>query len=424
MEIKVKKERGPLEKTFLFGILVYLALQGLYPSLERRFFWGELCVLASSVVVLRHVVQHKIQKQILVLVFVWLFIFPLYAVWITLNFWAEEYIFLYMIRGLSLYFYSVFFFIGYKYCDDFLDILSRFWPLALIPFCLLLISGGGIGSSVLICFFFLGISKRIQTLPGFVCGYAVIFLLLFFRCHGGSGVLSALVFVATPLFLRVIHLLQAFRPPFLIKWGLRLLVCAAFGAVLLGSFRFMDFISTLVGAGRSIEAFESMDLIAGADLNVYWRLVLWGYLIGRFWIWPFGIGIGTPLFGNELVNFMNLAMTPDESYVLGAHNSFITCLIRLGLVFVLYFFCVVQRFTKLVSSYVSQMQNKSLWTTTNSRLILVSLSTFAVALVQTNFNVVLETPLYAAFFWFPFGVAVRLVGDRLGDMENKKEVLV
>ena len=44
-------------------------------------------------------------------------------------------------------------------------------------------------------------------------------------------------------------------------------------------------------------------------------------------------------------------------------------------------------------------------------MVFGSIVAFIVVVIQAMFNVVIETPLYAALFWFSFGLMTRLVGD-------------
>ena len=115
------------EKILIFGTLVYMVLQAWFPFLERGFFWGELLILFSLFFILKQEFSHPIQKQLIISIFAWCVLISLYALWITFNFWEEEYRFFYILRGLTLFYYAVFFFIAYKYCYRLIALGTRYW---------------------------------------------------------------------------------------------------------------------------------------------------------------------------------------------------------------------------------------------------------------------------------------------------------
>lgn len=422
MDDTLTKINDRYQKIIVATLLFYLVFQAFFSFLERRFFWGELLIGFCFISILTCEYRHRIQKQILIAIYVWIFLLPVYAIWISVNHWPEDLKWYYLFRHLSAFYYAFFFLLAYKYCYPLISMGSRYWYL-LVPFIgFFALDMSGISTTVVITIIFMFCTSHLSSKKSFIISLIFLFLVIFFRGHGAAGILSALAFAGTPLLLFVAKSLRLPTTSFLLKWISRILVLSVVFVLFLGALKFMDFIYDLIGLNLTIDSFETMDVPFGSDANTYWRLILWSYLLERFWQFPYGIGIGTPLFGDELVHFMNLAINPDEAYVLGAHNFFITSLVRLGVVFAFYFAFVAQRFFTLITGYLQSLSGPIL-ATQESRLAVASLAAFGVALVQASVNVVLWSPLFAAYFWTTFGFAVRILGDHLADRQADKQVV-
>lgn len=141
----------------------------------------------------------------------------------------------------------------------------------------------------------------------------------------------------------------------------------------------------------------------GGDNNSTWRLMLWLYLLKeQFLNNPFfGLGFGTKLFDLDIIP--SFITTDDGSrfteYTLGTHNSFFYTAIRMGGIgFVLLILAIIKIYSVAVQAYeyASNAETKNIIFS----LILANLMFVNSAL----FNVVLESPLYAANFWFTLGL--------------------
>lgn len=400
-----------LQKIIVTTVLFYFVFQAFFSFLEKWFFWGELLIGLSCIPLLNCEYRHKIQKHLIIAIYIWIFLLPVYAIWISVNYWGEDLKWYYLLRHLSAFYYAFFFLLTYKYCYPLIAMGSRYWYL-LVPFIgLFSMDRSGISTTTAIAIIFMFCTSRLSSKKLFLISFILLFLVIFFRGYGAAGLLSSLVFAGIPILLFVAKSLRLPTTSFLLKWLTRIVILSVVFVLFLGALKLMDFVYKLIGVELNLDSFATMDIPFASDLNTYWRIVLWSYLLEKFWQFPYGIGIGTPLFGDELVNFMNLAIKTDEAYMLGGHNFFITSLVRLGIVFAFYFTFVVQRFFTLIIGYLQSLSG-SLFATRESRLAVASLAAFGIALAQASVNVVLWSPMHAAYFWATFGFVVRIVGDQ------------
>jgi O-antigen ligase len=136
------------------------------------------------------------------------------------------------------------------------------------------------------------------------------------------------------------------------------------------------------------------------DVNVIWRLLFWAKMIGGtdLFSFIFGVGIGTPLFDvSDPSNQFIVKSDPtalNRPYTLGLHNSYLTILVRMGLIgFILSVEIVIITLKKVVNTSVLVFNNHVLIV---FYLVIISL-----------FNVVIETPLFAGIYWGLLGIAYK-----------------
>ncbi len=140
------------------------------------------------------------------------------------------------------------------------------------------------------------------------------------------------------------------------------------------------------------------------DRNTDWRIFTWEYMVKELATDKYlilGHGFGTPYFSKDLENLLyskisSTAMLEsgkaDERYLSPPHNSFLTIMFSIGilpgfLIFVPYFFIVVD-----ASKTFREIPKESNY----FMLMLVGLGVWA------GFNVVLELPHSAGFFWLVY----------------------
>lgn len=152
---------------------------------------------------------------------------------------------------------------------------------------------------------------------------------------------------------------------------------------------------------------------------------MWTYILGQFWVFPQGVGFGTPLLGDDMGAFFGWGTGDFEEmqFALGAHNSFITLLGRLGVVAIVFFFLIGRPFFLCLRQFLQRTKRFSRW---DSEFCFVfgSLVVLLIAFVHAFFNMMIETPLYAAHFWFPFGLFIRLCGDYAAKHEERNQAVV
>ena len=163
--------------------------------------------------------------------------------------------------------------------------------------------------------------------------------------------------------------------------------------------------------GLTLGVLNKMSTNLYTDGGGFWRLTLWSHLYGRLLDHPWGLGLGTPLFENWLDGFVLLHLyKPGENYIQGAHNSFVTFVARLGLPALLLFSFLFFYIAKITRDAFYKIDFKP-FDTEEGRLLLAALFAFVPTLLEANFNVCLESPLYASIFWFSFGLFIRIAGD-------------
>ena len=138
------------------------------------------------------------------------------------------------------------------------------------------------------------------------------------------------------------------------------------------------------------------------DKNSDWRVLTWGYLMKELTIDYHGIlgkGFGVPYFSVALEKYLfdKISSTAiqerqrkDERYLSTPHNSFLTIFFSIGIIPGMLIFAPFR--------YIPGDLKKTLNDTPRlDSLLLLSLLGLA---VWTSFNVVLELPHSAGFFWF------------------------
>jgi len=137
------------------------------------------------------------------------------------------------------------------------------------------------------------------------------------------------------------------------------------------------------------------------DANASWRIGVWSTLIKEAFMNAFiGIGFGTPLFpeGMETKMTLRAAQDPYFMYTVGAHNSFITLLVRLGGIG-LGVMCMM--YWGLIASIRSNVQK---WYYRNDTFRFSIFLCLLAVTFQAFFQVVIETPLRSAVYWVSWGL--------------------
>ncbi|MBI4366420.1 MAG: hypothetical protein HY543_06350 [Deltaproteobacteria bacterium] len=413
--ISVRPEYAALlQRGTILLLAAYCLGQSLFPELERVLLWGEViaCALCWSILTIPYttVLERKITYGILL----WIFFLPCYGLLITALVWSDEAVSFFVLRHLALFYYALFFFGGLQYGLQVIEFLARYWILVVIGFLIQRLGFGaaGIAHSLFSGFLWIVCLAGRNTKGVFWGGIAGILLIHLWGMTAGeraTDVVILLLFLSLPL-LRFLKPVLLFRPQNrLVFAAYRVsLVCIFIGA-LVGSAYITDFRVALMSAGQPFT--NSTGTFGITDTGHWWRLFFASYLIDRFRDHPYGIGLGTPIFYGDLRDFIHFLPKAEEPYVVGAHNFILTYLVRLGVVFLGVFAWLLSSVSRLIYEVVVRMGRRAFTATPESRLVCASLLAWGIALVQSLFNVIIETPIYAGLFWFLFGLTVRFMSD-------------
>lgn len=147
--------------------------------------------------------------------------------------------------------------------------------------------------------------------------------------------------------------------------------------------------------GNVKEVYESHPLLS-IDDNTIWRLILWyRYTVERFPENILGIGFGTPLLPYVPdVQTSHHDLDEVHAHVSGAHNSFITLFLRLGLAGLVVILTICK---KVFQDFYDIKSQKHLRHYLKYYLIWFTIFTLGL------FNLSLESPLRASIFWISLG---------------------
>ena len=142
----------------------------------------------------------------------------------------------------------------------------------------------------------------------------------------------------------------------------------------------------------------NMHPVFALDVNTTMRIFMWGYLFFEVFLNNiFGIGLGTVLLPRYFVwNKMQLYIyDPHLEYTLGAHNSFLTILVRFGIIGFLPFIFL---YIKLIKDFLKVKQRK------RDSSVLYFYYAFFIITGCAMLNVVLESPMHASLYWGILGM--------------------
>ncbi|MDO8526157.1 MAG: O-antigen ligase family protein [Deltaproteobacteria bacterium] len=401
-------------------VLLYLFIQGIFPNIERFTLWGEMFVLLTFYLVYNMSLDVRSeQKQILLLIYLWAFLFPVYGLLMAVIYQPATFAFIYFLRHLVFFYYCVFFFFAFKY-GDLICLYFKKWRFYLMGFvfwCVLFEGGNAVSFSPFLGFLLICVSefKKKRDKHIFYIIFCLILVTMFVSSGQGTNKLILLSYFGFVFFQFFARFWTKWIPPKVNRIFI-IVVVISFGIFFVKYISYFNHMTTQLAAlGQNIAALELMSEENHTDLGGFWRLVLWSHLYGRFLDFPWGLGLGTPLFSNWLDGFVMLHLNkPGENYVQGAHNSFITLIARMGIpalvFFMALFYCVLRMSIKSF-----RKMNFRPFQTTRGRALSGSFLALISITISCSFNVVLESPLYAGAFWFTLGLFTRLLGDFAND---------
>lgn len=402
-----------LESYFILAFLCYIFMQAIYPNLERRYYWGELFTLCGIFFLLRLPYREEgYGKHLVFLVLIWIFFFPVYGILISKLFWNDVFDKIFLVRHAVFFYYSVFFFLAYKYSPLLVKHLDRLTVplLFIVPFITLF--WGNFGVHPIYGFLLMAVSQHFPHKNRlYHCLLFYIFFTLVLNRDGGTAKFLLLGFLSFFALNFAAPLWKKHLPPLarrLLIYFLGLSMAFLFFHALS---KFCNLTTQMALLGDSITSLDETSRSLHTDLNGLWRPILWSHLYGRFLKHPWGLGLGTPLFETWLDGFMFLHLyRPGENYVQGAHNSFITLFVRLGIPCIVLFSLLFYYSARLTLQVFSSLNFRPI-RTPEGRLLTGCFLSILFITINASFNVVMESPLNAGIFWFSFGLFARLFGD-------------
>lgn len=412
------------QKFLLLCIFFHVIVQSLFPTLERKFLWGEFFVLlASFSVLLIPLTSSNYQRHLVFLISVWFFLFPIYGLLISLLSWSQDFEFLYYVRHLSYFYYCIFFFFAFKYGAFIVYYLQKWRRLTYLIPILFLFAGAYKGSALsVIGFMLIAFSSQNEKHSySFYLGVVIaICIPIFFHASGTNKIVLA-TYVG---FFGLTYFAKFWTKSIPIV-ARRIITYTLILFAFILAVKFIDNFSHLTAhlssLGLTLGVLNDMSESMHTDGSGFWRLVLWSHLYGRFLDHPWGLGLGTPLFENWLDGFVLLHLYREgENYVQGAHNSFVTFVARLGIPALLLFSFIFFYIAKIIKEALHKI-DFNLFHTNEGRLFLSAIFVFLPPFLEANFNVTLESPILAGIFWFNFGLFTKIVGDLVSHPSTFRE---
>ncbi|RJQ28959.1 hypothetical protein C4565_02830 [Candidatus Parcubacteria bacterium] len=346
---------------------------------ERKFYINEILSFIGFLFFLSNPVIYKTKDYLYNSVILTLCIFFLYAL-LSLLFYKDLYGYL---RNLVLV-YSIFsFFLGIKFFNVLIK-MEKHDPFFLCPLIV----------TALFSFHEFYRTGYAVTLPLYLTAftkyhrwfslYLIILTMLILREIVGG---STPVFIA--LFLVLLTILNQKRKIIAL---IIFLIASTLSMIYIKPY--LDFLIK----GVSLYDVLKIDPLLMLDGNATTRLFIWGFLLHKVFLFNiFGIGLGTPFLPKEFIwdNLMMWIKDPNIEYTIGAHNSFITILVRFGIIGFVPFILL---YWNLIKDYINDRERKI-----HHRIIYLYYAFFIITGCAL-LNVVLESPIQSSLYWGTLGI--------------------
>ena len=151
----------------------------------------------------------------------------------------------------------------------------------------------------------------------------------------------------------------------------------------------------------NVQAIYNSHRLLSVDINVTWRILLWfRYIVERFPDNIIGIGFGTPML-DYIAERRSHWTGNDEihAHVSGAHNSYLTILLRLGITG---FYAVFMISRKVFIDYFQAIKTPRFKQYIPYYFVWIGMFSLIV------FNLGLESPLRAGLFWVATGFVAKI----------------
>jgi hypothetical protein len=157
----------------------------------------------------------------------------------------------------------------------------------------------------------------------------------------------------------------------------------------------------------NLSAVTNSHPLLNADHNSTWRAMFWyRVLVEKYPSWVVGIGMGTPMLPYRKHEQTTETKHKDEynAHVTGAHNTFITLLVRMGMVSLFFWFVI---YRKIIHEFYTYRE----YYIKNANDFLIFISFISITVVGL-FNLLLESPTLASVYWVILGFTAKVIESR------------
>jgi len=390
-------------------VIVYLTGQSFYPEFERSIFWGEIFLLILLISNIHLVYRFKSNaRPYLVFCFYFIFVLPVIALLLGLN--DDAFRWFFALRHWTYFGYALFFFFAFKYAHTFIMVINKLWPMfpILIGMTFFMEDKSVIGGSFIIGMLLIGIASSTKFRRFFIPFALLITLLMPIVFPSSSNIILSIllpILLMVSIWYRKSWRRYFYKTKLLKKMVITVLLFVMMAYVGLGVFAQQNQLLHRSSFSELVVAFDGIE-----DVNAVWRLAYWGVALSRLAEKPFGIGIGTPLIpvgSNKALAIGDSENREVAEYVVAPHNSLLTFVVRCGPFFTIPFLFLLWHLVSLLQVSITGCGiNRA-----GGTQLLAALMFAVIAIVEASFNVVVESPLYAAAFWSALGIWVRLALD-------------
>lgn len=364
-------------QNFVYFCLILFLWYGSHPDFfEEKFFLNELFSLIGFFIFLSRPILYKKDDYIYNTVILILFIFSIYAVSSLLIFKN-----LYGYLRNTVIIYSIFsFFLGIQLYRILAHVRAGD-PLFLSA----ILPGPSFYRTSYAASLPIYLSKFFRSFNGFSLLLIIVILFSVKLYYGGT---TSIVVALSLLLLQIVNRYT--------KVILYIALIVLFIALLVFIKPYLDLL--ISEDTFKIDDIQRMNPLFAIDGSATIRFFIWGYLFFEVFLNNlFGIGLGTTFLPHHFtwVKLNMFIYDPYLEYTLGAHNSFLTILVRFGIIGLLPFIFL---YLKLIKDFIRDKESR------RDSIIIFFYYAFFITTCLALLNVVLESPKQASLYWGTLGM--------------------
>jgi len=369
---------------YAYCLLILFLWYGNHPDIfEKKFFLNELLALVGFFFFLMRPVLYKNNDYIYNTVILILFVFSIYAV-VSLLIFSDLYGYL---RN-TVVVYSLFsFFVGIR-LYQILPSVHKLDPLFLSA----LLPGTSFYRTSYAASLPIYLSKYFKSCNGSTLLLIIVAMLAVKLYYGGSTSIAVIL---------LLLILQALTR----RTKMFLYIGLVVGVTVMLVFvkPYLDLL--LTDETVKIDNIIRLHPVFTFDGSTTIRVFIWSYLFFEVFLNNlFGIGLGTVFISKE-VTWHKLQMfihDPYFEYTLGAHNSFLTILVRFGIIGLLPFIVL---YLKLIDDFIHDKKSR------RCDKVIFFYYAFFISTGCAMLNVVMESPMHASLYWGTLGMLYQAKQD-------------